>query len=51
MEVMELGYVKRNLMEYRAETLSEILVRIQVILRAIPCETLVQVFLEWVKRL
>jgi hypothetical protein len=38
-------------MEYRAENLSELLVRIQVILTAIPTETLAEVFLEWMKRL
>jgi hypothetical protein len=43
--------VKRNLLGNRAENLSELLVRIQVILRAIPGETLVDVFLEWMKRL
>jgi hypothetical protein len=45
------GYVKRNLMGRHAENLSELLVRIQVIMRAIPGETLVEVFLEWMKRL
>jgi hypothetical protein len=34
-------------MEYRAETPSELLVRIQVILAEIPRETLNAVFLEW----
>jgi hypothetical protein len=43
------GHVKRNLIGYRAENLSELLVRIQVILRAIPSETLVEVFLQWIK--
>jgi hypothetical protein len=38
-------------MGYRAENLSELLVHIQVILRAIPGETLVEVFLKWLKRL
>jgi hypothetical protein len=38
-------------MWYCAENLSELLVRIQVILRAIPDETLVEVFLEWMKQL
>jgi hypothetical protein len=38
-------------MGYHAESLSELLVRIQVILRAIPGETLVDVCLEWMKRL
>jgi hypothetical protein len=36
------GHVKRNLMGYRAENLSELLVRIQVILRVIPGETFVE---------
>jgi hypothetical protein len=34
-------------MEYRAETLSELLVRIRVILAEIPRETLNAVILEW----
>jgi hypothetical protein len=38
-------------MEYHAKNLSELLVGIQVILMAAPGETLVEVFLEWVKRL
>jgi hypothetical protein len=38
-------------MGYHAENLSELLVRIQVILKAIPGETLVEVFLERMKRL
>jgi hypothetical protein len=38
-------------MGYHAENLSELLVRIQVILRAIQGERLVEVFLEWMKRL
>jgi hypothetical protein len=38
------AYVKRNLMECRAENLSERLVCIQVILRAIPGETLIEVY-------
>jgi hypothetical protein len=37
------GYVKRNLMGYRAEHLSELLVRIQVVLKIVPGETLVEV--------
>jgi hypothetical protein len=45
------GYVKGKLMEYRAETPSELLVRIRVILAEIPRETLNAVFLEWVERL
>jgi hypothetical protein len=38
------GYVKGKLMEYRAETPSELLVRIQVIQAEIPRETLNAVF-------
>jgi hypothetical protein len=38
-------------MGYRAEFLSELLVRVQVILRAMTDETSVGVFLEWMKRL
>jgi hypothetical protein len=38
-------------MGYRAETLSELLVRILVILAEIPRETLSTVFLEWMERL
>jgi hypothetical protein len=45
------GYVKRKLMGYRAETPSELLVRIRVILAEIPQETLNAVFLEWIERL
>jgi hypothetical protein len=41
------GYVKGKLMGYRAETPSELLVRIRVILAEIPRETLNVVFLEW----
>jgi hypothetical protein len=40
------GYLKRNLMGYRAENLSDPLVRGQVILRGIPGDTLVGFFLE-----
>jgi hypothetical protein len=36
-------------MGYRAETLSELLVRIQVILAEIPRKTLNAVFLEWME--
>jgi hypothetical protein len=36
---------------YRAETPSELLVRIRVILEEIPRETLNAVFLEWMERL
>jgi hypothetical protein len=45
------GYVKRNLMGCHVENLSELLVRIQVILSAIPSEIFVEVFLEWIKQL
>jgi hypothetical protein len=38
-------------MGYRAQTPSELLVRIRVILVEIPGETLNAVFLEWVDRL
>jgi hypothetical protein len=38
-------------MRYRAETRSELLVRIRVILAEIPRETLNAVFLEWMERL
>jgi hypothetical protein len=41
------GYVKGNLMGCRAETPSELLVRIRVILAEIPRETLNTAFLEW----
>jgi hypothetical protein len=51
MKRLELGYMKRNLMRYRAENLSELLVRFHVILRAIPGGTLVEGFLEWTRRL
>jgi hypothetical protein len=44
-------YVKGKLMEYHAETPSELLVRIRVILAEIPRETLNAVFLEWMERL
>jgi hypothetical protein len=45
------GSVKGKLIEYRAETPSELLVRIRVILAEIPEETLNAVFLEWMERL
>jgi histone-lysine N-methyltransferase SETMAR len=45
------GYVKGKLTVYRAETPSELLVRIRVILVEIPRETLDAVFLEWMERL
>jgi hypothetical protein len=38
-------------MGYRAETPSELFVRIRVILAEIPWETLNAVFLEWMERL
>jgi hypothetical protein len=41
------GYVKEKLMGYRAETPSELLVHIRVILVEIQRETLNAVFLEW----
>jgi hypothetical protein len=44
------GYVKGKLMGYRAETSSELLVRIRVILTEIPRETLKTIFLEWMER-
>jgi hypothetical protein len=45
------GYVKGKLMEYRAETPSELIVRIRVILVEILRETLNAVFLEWMEQL
>jgi hypothetical protein len=44
--LFDVNYVteSRILMGYRAENFSELLVRIQVILRVIPGETLVEVF-------
>jgi hypothetical protein len=45
------GYVKGKLTEYRAETPSEFLVHIRVILAEIPRETLNAVFLERMERL
>jgi hypothetical protein len=44
------GHVKGKLMEYRAETPSELLVRIWVILAEISRETLNAVFLDWMER-
>jgi hypothetical protein len=38
--------MNRNLMEHHAENLSELLVRIQIILRAIPSETLIGGFVR-----
>jgi hypothetical protein len=46
-----LGYLKGKLMRYCAETPSQLLVRIRVILAKIPRETLNAVFLEWMERL
>jgi hypothetical protein len=45
------GYIKGKLMGYRAETPSELLVHIRVILAEIPRETLNTVFLESIERL
>jgi hypothetical protein len=45
------GCVKGKLMGYRAETPSELLVRIRVILAEILRETLNAVCLEWMERL
>jgi hypothetical protein len=45
------GYIKGKLMEDRAETPSELRVRIRVILGEIPRESLKAVFLEWMDRL
>jgi hypothetical protein len=45
------GCVKGKLTGYRAETSSELIVRIRVILADIPRETLNAVFLEWTERL
>jgi hypothetical protein len=45
------GYVKEKPMGCRAETLSELLVRVRVILAEISRETLNTVFLEWIERL
>jgi hypothetical protein len=50
-DVFLFGYVKGKLMGYRAETPSELPVRIRVILVKIPRETLNAVFLEWMERL
>jgi hypothetical protein len=43
------GYIKRKLMGDRAETPSELRVRIRVILAGISRETLNAVFLEWME--
>jgi hypothetical protein len=45
------GDFKGKLMGYRAETPSELLIRIRVILAEIPRETLNAVFLEWMELL
>jgi hypothetical protein len=45
------GHVKGKLRRYRAETPSELLVRIRAIMAEIPRETLNAVFLEWMERL
>jgi hypothetical protein len=45
------GCVKEKLMGYRAETPSELLVRIRVIMAEIRGETLNAVFPEWMERL
>jgi hypothetical protein len=45
------GYVKGKLMGYCAETPSELLVRVRLILVEIPRETLNAAFLEWMERL
>jgi hypothetical protein len=46
MKETRLSYVKRKLMGYRAENLSELLIRIRVILRTVPGETVIEVCLE-----
>jgi hypothetical protein len=51
LDVFLFGYFKVKLMGHRAETLSELLVRIRVILAEIPRRTLNAVFLEWMERL
>jgi hypothetical protein len=43
------GHVNGKLMGYRAETPSELRVRIRVVLAEIPRETLNAVFLEWME--
>jgi hypothetical protein len=45
------GYVNRKLMRYHAESPSELLIPIRVILSEIARETLNLVFLEWMERL
>jgi hypothetical protein len=44
-------YVNRKLMEYHAESPSELLISIRVILSEIPRLTLNAAFLEWMERL
>jgi hypothetical protein len=50
-EFLLFGYVKGKLIGHRAETPSELLVRIRIILAEILREILNVVFLEWMKRL
>jgi hypothetical protein len=50
-DIFLFGDVKGKLMEYRAETPSELLVRIRVILAEIQRETWNAVFLEWMEPL
>jgi hypothetical protein len=50
-DVFLFGYVKGKLMGCRAETPSELLLRIRIILAEIPRETLNAFFLEWMERL
>jgi hypothetical protein len=45
------GYVKRKLMGYHAESPSELLIGIRVLLSEIPRQTLSAIFLEWMERL
>jgi hypothetical protein len=51
LELFLFGEVKGKLIGYRAETPSELLVHIPVILAEIPRETSNAVFLEWMERL
>jgi hypothetical protein len=44
------GCLKRKLMGYHTESLSELLIRIRIILSDIPRDTLNAVFLEWMER-
>jgi hypothetical protein len=50
-DVFLFGYVKGKMVGYRAETPSELLVRIRVVLAEIPRENLNAVFLVWMERL